>query len=162
MYDTDGAMFANSWLRFAEISDGLSNTTFMAESILGSGVADTTTVPTGNDLPRAYRAYTGSSSAPMTDSACDSSGTFRFTRGYAWADGGVSNGTYNHYYRPNDAIPDCLGRSSPGWKAARSWHAGGVQCLMGDGSVHFMLNEIDLDTWRAVGTRAGYEVASDY
>ena len=42
--------------------------------------------------------------------------------------------------------------------AARSYHAGGVNCCFADGSVHFISNNIQLATWQALGTVAGGEV----
>ncbi|WP_368411343.1 H-X9-DG-CTERM domain-containing protein [Paludisphaera mucosa] len=45
---------------------------------------------------------------------------------------------------------------------ARSFHAGGLNALLLDGSVRFIKNTIALPTWRALGTRAGGEVVSDY
>jgi len=42
--------------------------------------------------------------------------------------------------------------------AARSYHTGGVNAAMADGSVRFFANSIDQNTWRAMGTRAGNEV----
>jgi prepilin-type processing-associated H-X9-DG protein len=41
-----------------------------------------------------------------------------------------------------------------------SAHSKGVNVLMGDGSVHFIQDSIDLNTWRALGTRNGREVIS--
>jgi prepilin-type N-terminal cleavage/methylation domain-containing protein/prepilin-type processing-associated H-X9-DG protein len=41
--------------------------------------------------------------------------------------------------------------------AARSMHAGGVNLLFCDGSVHFVVDAIDADLWHAVHTRAGAE-----
>jgi prepilin-type processing-associated H-X9-DG protein len=41
-----------------------------------------------------------------------------------------------------------------------SRHSGGVNCLMGDGSVKFIKDSISVPTWRALGTRAGGEVIS--
>jgi prepilin-type N-terminal cleavage/methylation domain-containing protein/prepilin-type processing-associated H-X9-DG protein len=160
MYNADGTLFANSWRRFADITDGLSNTVFMSETILGSGAVDSTILPTGNQWKRSYRVFNGSATTPLTDSTCNSLTTFRFNRGYAWVDGGAVNGMYNHYLAPNSKISDCLGRSSPGWKAARSWHSGGVQALMGDGSVRFISDTVDLLTWQAAATRAGGESVS--
>jgi prepilin-type N-terminal cleavage/methylation domain-containing protein/prepilin-type processing-associated H-X9-DG protein len=43
---------------------------------------------------------------------------------------------------------------------ADSYHPGGVNCLMGDGSVRFVKNSINGQTWRALGTIAGGEVIS--
>jgi prepilin-type processing-associated H-X9-DG protein len=40
---------------------------------------------------------------------------------------------------------------------ARSYHAGGVHALMGDGSVQFVSENIDAFLWRAQGSRAGNE-----
>jgi len=42
--------------------------------------------------------------------------------------------------------------------AARSRHSGGVNVAMGDGSLRFVANSIDLSAWRAMGTRANGEV----
>ena len=44
--------------------------------------------------------------------------------------------------------------------AARSRHPGGVQCALCDGSVRFVSDNIALDTWRALSTSQGGEVAT--
>jgi prepilin-type processing-associated H-X9-DG protein len=41
-----------------------------------------------------------------------------------------------------------------------SRHPGGVNLLAGDGSVKFIKDSINLQVWRALGTRAGGEVVS--
>jgi prepilin-type processing-associated H-X9-DG protein len=41
-----------------------------------------------------------------------------------------------------------------------SWHPGVVNVTMADGSVHFVKNLINIQTWMALGTRAGGEVIS--
>jgi prepilin-type processing-associated H-X9-DG protein len=46
------------------------------------------------------------------------------------------------------------------WAAARSRHAGGVNAAMCDASVRFVVDGIDLRTWRALGTRDGGEVVT--
>jgi prepilin-type processing-associated H-X9-DG protein len=45
--------------------------------------------------------------------------------------------------------------------AARSYHTGGVNAAMSDGSVRFAANTIDQATWRALATRAGGEVVDN-
>jgi prepilin-type N-terminal cleavage/methylation domain-containing protein len=45
-------------------------------------------------------------------------------------------------------------------QAFRSDHAGGCNSLLGDGSVRFIANGIDLPTYQALGTRSGGEVLS--
>jgi prepilin-type processing-associated H-X9-DG protein len=44
--------------------------------------------------------------------------------------------------------------------ASRSYHPGGVNVLFGDGSVKFLKNTINWQTWRALGTVGGGEVVS--
>jgi prepilin-type N-terminal cleavage/methylation domain-containing protein len=41
-------------------------------------------------------------------------------------------------------------------------HRIGVPFVFGDGSVHFLRNGIDINTWMALATRAGEEVVGDY
>lgn len=45
---------------------------------------------------------------------------------------------------------------------SRSYHAGGVNALLMDGSVHFFANSIASSMWRALGTRSGGEVISSF
>jgi len=44
--------------------------------------------------------------------------------------------------------------------AARSLHPGGVNVALADGSVRFVKNTVNVNVWRAVGTRNGGEVVS--
>jgi hypothetical protein len=67
---------------------------------------------------------------------------------------------FNAYRRPNDPMFD-LSSWGLGWFKASSGHLGGVNMILGDGSVHFVKNDIDLVVWRALSTR-GEEVVGDY
>jgi prepilin-type N-terminal cleavage/methylation domain-containing protein/prepilin-type processing-associated H-X9-DG protein len=48
------------------------------------------------------------------------------------------------------------------WAAARSFHTSGVNAAMADGSVRFVRDSIAINVWRSLATRAGGEVASDF
>ncbi len=48
--------------------------------------------------------------------------------------------------------------SGSSYQSARSRHPAGVNVAFGDASVHFIADEIDITTWRALGTMAGGEV----
>ena len=61
---------------------------------------------------------------------------------------------------PNANRPDCIVYHNPGWKAARSYHPGGVNLLYCDGHVAFAKDTVNLRVWRAISTRAGGEVVS--
>ena len=43
---------------------------------------------------------------------------------------------------------------------ARSYHPGGINVLLGDGSVRFVKSTVNGLTWRALGTVSGGEVVS--
>jgi prepilin-type processing-associated H-X9-DG protein len=42
----------------------------------------------------------------------------------------------------------------------QSWHSGGVNVLLADGSVKFVKDSVNRTTWWQVGTRGGGEVVS--
>lgn len=47
-------------------------------------------------------------------------------------------------------------------EAAGSWHPGGANFVMGDGSVRFMSENMDMKTYQGVSTRAGEEVLGEF
>jgi prepilin-type processing-associated H-X9-DG protein len=57
---------------------------------------------------------------------------------------------------PNPPCSAAAGRFF--YNAARSRHQGGVNAMMCDGSVHFIVDDVDLATWRAASTIKGEEV----
>jgi hypothetical protein len=62
---------------------------------------------------------------------------------------------------PNDHLGDC-GLFGIGRFKASSQHPGGVNMILGDCSVHFIKNHIELATWRALGTRGDCEALGSY
>ena len=107
------------------------------------------------------------------------SGTFDL-RGVWWHEYGVM---YTHHLTPNSSQPDevekghcptyCDSRKAPivgdtpAWKlanfAARSRHPGGVNTLLGNGSVRFVNNSVNLTVWQALASINGDEtVPEDY
>ena len=81
--------------------------------------------------------------------------------GTRWAAGHPSSNYFNARRTPNHVDPDCFHGTPVGIgslnKVPRSRHAGGVNLLMGDGSVRFLRNNVDLKVWQALNTRAGGE-----
>lgn len=159
---TDGTFYVNSKTRFSEIRDGTSHTIALSESLLGVA---------GNQNRDPRTGYRFSFLAPLSEASCNAAPVWNYTdpRGFSWANGEFRNALYNHYFAPNSEVADCIGvrigggpqvTFTPfGWKAARSNHPGGVQVTRADGSTSFIQSSISLETWRALATRRGNEVA---
>jgi prepilin-type processing-associated H-X9-DG protein/prepilin-type N-terminal cleavage/methylation domain-containing protein len=106
-------------------------------------------------------------------------GSFADIRGDIWTNSDGAN-QYMAYTPPNSKIPDQMegtkdcaypfqsnppcrnGNNSPlpVFVAARSFHSGGVNVLFADGSVKFIKDSINNETWRALSTKDGGEVVS--
>lgn len=83
--------------------------------------------------------------------------------GQHWFFGGYTDTWYNHALTPNHSVPDCgyvSGLTGFGVFTARSNHPGGVNAMFMDGHVRFMADQVDLQVWRAIGTRDGREAVS--
>jgi len=122
------------------ITDGTSNTLLMAEVIVGVNS------PSGDD----HRGdiYNDDYNCGMFMAYTPPNTTFT---DYIY-------GAYCQY--PYLTNPPCLPSKPPYFNASRSFHPGGVNTLMGDGSVKFVKNSINLNVWRALGSSQGSEVVS--
>jgi prepilin-type N-terminal cleavage/methylation domain-containing protein/prepilin-type processing-associated H-X9-DG protein len=164
--------------RLAEIADGLSQTLYAAEvkAYQSSSNCHFTTLPSVNDPNHIPSPYANPFSvAPEYDNGlCATENQFEFHT--EWSDGHVHAAGFTTAWPPNTAI---IGRSfypgmdldlngkneengGPTFSAinARSHHPGGVNVLLGDGSVRFAKSTTDGMVWRALGTVAGGEVMS--
>ena len=155
MQPPNGVFYGNSATRFADVIDGLSNTSFYSERILADG---------NNGVVSPIADVFFSTAAPTTlDDAvaqCQAiditnlSNQFPLFMGAPWVNG---QHVCLHVTAPNT-------RSCGFFAALRavmppsSRHPNGVNMLLGDGSVKFVKNSINLATWRALGTRSGGEI----
>jgi prepilin-type N-terminal cleavage/methylation domain-containing protein/prepilin-type processing-associated H-X9-DG protein len=157
-------MFAAEWaIRISQATDGLSNTFLFGEMsrfineppgsnfqfnyILGyfAGPPWTAKWPQ-TPWPFDVRITGGATCVPKLNSAPDTTGSVFFA---CLVNSGASF--------PPDwiTVPAC---QNYGQLAFRSLHPGGGNFAMGDGSVRFIKNGINLATYRALATRAGSEV----
>lgn len=148
---TVGGLFGtNSNYKMRDLTDGSSNTIALSELKY-----------------RAFRRKNDNQDLPTVD-----------TRGTAFY-GVMGANIFSTLNGPNSAVPDgiwgcrtgpsegmpCVQVGSPYSElhaAARSYHTGGVHATMGDGSVRFFSDNIDLSIWQALGTRSGGEVVGDF
>jgi prepilin-type N-terminal cleavage/methylation domain-containing protein/prepilin-type processing-associated H-X9-DG protein len=104
------------------------------------------------------------------DSAWHSASNIVNTRGYLWAFGSTGFTLFNTIVTPNSKQHQwnaCTFYGGGGWPGgtngtnfanASSNHAGGVNTLFGDGSVKFLKDSVNQNTWWSLGTRNGGEV----
>jgi prepilin-type processing-associated H-X9-DG protein len=149
-------------LAASSVPDGLSHTAAFTERVKGSGNV-------GHPIPQrdVYQLRYGVYDADQLLKGCKATSLMAtqvasFVRsGHSWFWTGRERTLYNHAQVPNGRIPDCsLGGAwtAPGMATARSWHPGGVNLLMGDGSLRFVRAGIHQEVWRGLGTRNGNEL----
>ena len=170
----------NVTVPIAAVTDGLSNTLFAAEvkthtpyllncSGLRYAPLGTQPMPGPNDDPSAITQYVGCSGG-LAELRPDSGHS-------EWEDGNTSQTGFTTAWPPNKVTPGRFGGNSvpdtdliaireenggPTFAAitARSYHPGGINVLLGDGSVRFVKSTVNGLTWRALGTVSGGEVVS--
>ena len=154
----NGAFILGPAQRMVDLLDGSSNTAAASESVLGIAGPYSQEAPSPAPSPRP-RVFTRVAAGPLTESSCSVSGKgWLLNKGAGWWDGNYLNTLYNHYNAPNSRSPDCIVYHNPGWRAARSFHPGGVNMLFCDGHVAFAKDAVSPTVWRALATRGGGEI----
>ena len=169
-YETDGWLYYNCQSTMATFLDGTSNTMIFSETLRGCGDANVAPGPEGN--PKRQTISGASLFRPVTGKAglsglnnptdaemstwCTASTSFQGERAASWMVGKPYASTYSAWLPPNSKFHDITSMSI-GYFSARSDHPGGVNILLGDGSVRRISNDIAVDLWRALATVAGSE-----
>jgi prepilin-type N-terminal cleavage/methylation domain-containing protein/prepilin-type processing-associated H-X9-DG protein len=151
----DGIIWYGSDVRLGQITDGLSKTMMWSEAIRGNDITTNSSQPI--DPLRQHISFGGQ--GPVDDSTCQSPTRWAGSRGSAWIWGREFNTAFNTHEKPNSVKADCA-RSGAGFYTARSFHPGGVNVGLCDGSVNFVTNDIELGVWQALSTRSGAEMVS--
>jgi len=142
-----GAPFArNRQFRITDIPDGTSNTLMAAEVKQGQG--------------QDFRGLTWwAEGSGFTTYRTPNSPLFDYI-----ANGHGAPGCVPPDQNPQNAPCKAFPSPNPNWNvfAARSWHTGGVNVVLCDGSVRFVSDTIAWPTWQALGTSRGGEVVGDY
>jgi len=148
-------------LPLSAVHDGLSNTLAFSEKPVGSGrqsryhpFRDYSLHPKGGNML----------SADDWISACAelSNGATQRDAGSSWMLPGAISTHFFASAPPNSRIGDCGVQTDfgTGLFAARSYHPGGVNAALGDGSVRWFSSGTDVRLWRGLATRSGGELIS--
>ncbi len=159
--DSGNGLFPElSIISIASIPDGLSHTAAFSERVCGSmGVA--TAAPNRDFFPLYGMWFTADDLLKACRIAARPESSFYANGGHSWFWTGRERTLYNHAQTPNGPIPDGLQASCMpplGMATARSYHPGGVNVLMADGSVRFVADGISQAVWRGFGSRNGSEL----
>lgn len=138
--------------KIAHFIDGTSNTSAYAEVKRG---------PCSGTTPANLMVY---SQTPLPTTPCTTAtgSTFSYAGAEYFRGGVLWTAFYNHTATPNnDSVFSCVDSGLlNGHMPARSYHSGGVNVLFCDGTVRFVGNSVNANTWRAIGTRAGNEAVT--
>ncbi len=145
---------------------GLTNpTTSFSGGIVAGSIEDLASPVNAALIPLPGFAFGGLAN-PYSPAQCNISTTTQARakgRGNQYFNGLPLQVQYNHTLTPNSPFRDCTGFVGlMGHLAARSYHTGGVNVVLGDGSVRFASDNIDSGVWRGVGTRNGGEVLGEW
>ncbi len=167
----------------SNITDGSTNTVAFTETKVGSGNANVITpstdlvfignFPTGiaRNTPQMALSAAGATAFQQWHAKCASGiatanrGGHTVYTGQSWAYGIVGYSLGNVLQPPNPPSPSCntngTGASqNPGSLNMTSFHPGGANVLMSDGSVRFLKNSTNIQTVWALGSRSQGEIVS--
>jgi prepilin-type N-terminal cleavage/methylation domain-containing protein/prepilin-type processing-associated H-X9-DG protein len=153
----NGVFFCDETYKFADITDGTSNTAAFSEHVTGDFSNAIATEKSDTFKPGTYPSTPDQA---VLDCAAvninDLSKQGYSNVGAPWLQGYHSTTSYWHSGPPNSR--SCMFPPSRIMTTANSDHTNGVNICLCDGSVRFVPNSISMATWRAVGTRNGGEV----
>ena len=154
----DGVFYFNSNTNLAQITDGTSNTVLMSESIVGNGTATATVPPAAPDPTNIMTLFPGNSPVymPLTPAQCcrpdpvvlPAKLGLGARRLRAHALHALHDAEQHGVRLPATAIRRLEG--------LRSRHPGGVNVLVGDGSVKFVKNSVSLYRLASPGHPRGW------
>jgi len=163
-------------------TDGLSNTIAFSEAIVGLEqggnlyrgnmvVSVSDTKPTMKMLDISQSPDLARQAMKNCTQAFWFGANIREDRGANWAAGRIGYTLFHTVAAPNDPnfpLNGCRIGGSPGYFSnsqnitpSTSEHRGGVNVLMGDGSVRFVKDAINYATWWALGTKSGGEILGE-
>ncbi|MEX2176517.1 MAG: DUF1559 domain-containing protein [Pirellulaceae bacterium] len=150
--------------RPSDVTDGLSQTAFVSERLIGTTAGDNRwRDPLVLSSVDSTALTADCAAANQLDPPATPSAVLQSPVGSRWLSGDRLHVSYYHAFPPNSAWRDCTGRPSMSGlslMSARSFHPAGVQVGFGDGRTVLVSNQVDLAVWRAWATRSQGETAA--
>jgi prepilin-type processing-associated H-X9-DG protein len=162
--------------KISSITDGTSNTIAFAESTVGNPNAvlgkiniGITGIAAAGAAAQFYDASANYNATIAGLAGCDAAwlqklGAVDNQRGKTWFHGSMAFTMFNTVALPNSANWTYCSASGSGsastYSEADSFHPGGINVLLCDGSVRFIKSTIARNIWWALGTKANGEVIS--
>lgn len=149
----NGLFIYQTSVRFRDIIDGTSNTAAFAERLVTDG--NNGELTPRSDVFLSFGDPADQDEAVQMCNAVDITNLanqFPIFMGAPWING---QHCYLHVNVPNSR--SCGFYPTKASMPASSHHTGGVHVLLADGSTRFVNENIDLQTWRAIGSRDGNE-----
>lgn len=157
----DGPIYQNSLVNIGHILDGTSSTVLMSERCLGDGSNGISTRRSDTFQPGVYPADANDAlTICRATNISDLTKQGKSNGGVSWLSPDHSTTYYHHVLPPNDL--SCMYPPQRISTTANSRHVGGVHSLLCDGSVRFVSENIDVNVWRALGSRKGGEVLGSF
>lgn len=156
----DGLFWRGSSTRFRDITDGTSNTIFMAETLFGNRGPDTTTLIDHN---RQMKRVSGGGPCTIDGDVMvtQAASSYEGTRAAAWIRNTGYNCLVHGFLSPNSKTPD-IAHHGEVLSGARSLHVGGANVLLCDGSVRFLGENLDRETLRNLFSRADGQTLGEF
>jgi prepilin-type processing-associated H-X9-DG protein len=149
-----------TFVRFRDVTDGVSQTALASEHLMGDYTADRLRVVWNLADPPSTQEQLTSACLNETPRFFEDGNPYGnwAHHGEAWLDASPGVTLYNHVLTPQQ--PSCLDGTSvqSGVYTAASQHSGGVNVAMADLRVSFISASIDQTAWSAAGSRNGADV----
>ena len=170
----DGVFYPNSRTRAGDIADGLTNTLLLAEVKSYQPYFRNTADP-GPAVPSSISFLSSFSGEKKYGPGSDDNAGHT-----EWCDGPVHQSGFTTVFHPNTRVTyidngvtydmdynsryegTSTAQTTYAAITSRSYHVGIVNVALADGSIRSISENIDIQVWRALGTRAGSEVVGDF
>jgi prepilin-type processing-associated H-X9-DG protein len=180
--ETNGLFYYDSCLGINAVTDGTSNTLAMSETAISDGNRPATSMTLSeiyeSKMEKMLTITLGMTRTPIAGAAPDYNivnssddvvsglGTTAYGiasyRGCSWIVGAPYSSVFGTFIEPNSRKIPSINWMNHGFYGATSYHPGGVNAVLVDGSVRLVSSTINYETWKSAGTIGGAEIQTGF